>query len=191
VFLPPTHLESSGPQIGQCCDVQFGLDRISRSRRGSGVDVGRWLACVRKEVNRGRLFWDNASACVLSPPLYVIHICEIQSLPLRKPDTSLDAWCPDHYWNPGEYGYNCWIVTQGSILSFHFLTHNAAALTVGTLSCTAMWAVAMGPTHFNWNHSGPGKVPQPHEPDASDVSVTCGLPWLIAIIMDIPFHDEL
>ena len=80
-----------------------------------------------------------------------------------------------------------------TVLPFHFLPHNAAAITMGTISFTAMWAVAMGPAHFNWNHSGPEKLkaPQPHEPDASDVSVTCGSALLIAISRDIPFHDEL
>jgi len=50
-----------------------------------------------------------------------------------------------------------------------------------------------GLPHFNWNHSGPEKLkaPQPHEPDASDVSVTCGPALLIAISMDILFNDEL
>ena len=78
-----------------------------------------------------------------------------------------------------------------TVLPFHLLPHNAAAITMGTISFTAMWAVAMGPAHFNWNHSGPEKAPQPHEPDASGVSVACGSGLLIAIIMDIPFHDEL
>jgi len=65
----------------------------------------------------------------------------------------------------------------------------AAATTIGASSFTVIRVLCILDTHGSLNHWAPQKAPHPQEPDASDVSMTCGLARGPDSIIANPFHS--
>jgi len=66
-----------------------------------------------------------------------------------------------------------WVVT---LCPLHFRPYRKSATMIRTGSFMAIWRCCDQSSHWSSNHSTPHQAPQPHEPDASDVStisLTC------------------
>ena len=63
--------------------------------------------------------------------------------------------------------------------------HSTTAITIGTSSLGVIDAVAHDSGHCSWNHSSSWTAPQPHVPDASDLTTDGGL---VGGMMPFPFR---
>ena len=71
---------------------------------------------------------------------------------------------------------------------FHSFPQTAAANMIGMSSLTVMCNSRVTSGHLSWNHSLSENAPQPHLPDASDVTATYQLLHLASYMNDTPFH---
>ena len=68
----------------------------------------------------------------------------------------------------------------------HAWPHTATAITMGISSFTMMWYCGNNSGHCSWNQWDFQNAPQPHLPDASDITLEEG--WLLSHSKDTPFH---